>query len=312
MTPQKFLDEFGTLAEAKGGVQKLRELILDLAVRGKLVEQDDVDQPASALLEAIKQSSDNGTNRGPRRKPAPTLPHDPPFVLPSSWAWTRVGDVLSLKHGYAFKSSTFTNEPTPFVLTSPGSFHETGGFRDRGPRTRYVQGAVDPEFIFNPGDLMIPMTEQAPGLLGSPAFIPNDGRTYVHNQRLGKLEPFSSTLSPEFVFLFFNSPFLRGELAKSCSGTTVRHTSPKKILNVLFPFCALSEQKRIVSKVTDLLSQVTRLESTLTRREATRTQLLTAAIDSILSGATDDDNNVVLASVTEVEITFVGNHHNDI
>ena len=74
----------------------------------------------------------------------------------------------------------------------------------------------------------------------------------------------------------------------------------------------MCKKKRIVSRATDLLSQVTRLESILTRREATRTQLLTAAIDSILSGATDDDNNVVLASVTEVEITFVGNHHNDI
>ena len=56
MTPQKFLDEFGTLAEAKGGVKKLRELILQLAVRGKLVEQNDGDEPASALVEAAAET----------------------------------------------------------------------------------------------------------------------------------------------------------------------------------------------------------------------------------------------------------------
>ena len=83
--------------------------------------------------------------------------------------------------GYAFKSTTFTHDPKPFVLTTPGHFHETGDFRDRGPKTHYVDDEVDPEFIFETGDLMIPMTEQAPGLLGSPAFIPDDGKTYAHN-----------------------------------------------------------------------------------------------------------------------------------
>lgn len=63
----------------------------------------------------------------------------------------------------------------------------------------------------------------------------------------------------------------------------------KRIATSVFPLPPLSEQKRIVSKVTDLLSQITRLESPLTRREATRTQLLTAAIHSLLNGNTDHE-----------------------
>ena len=120
-------------------------------------------------------------------------------------------------------------------------------------------------------------------MLGSPAFIPDDGRTYVHNQRLGKLETFANDVfTPEFVFLFFNSPFLRSELAKTCSGTTVRHTSPKKVLNVLFPLCPLAEQKRIVAKVDQLLSQCDELFSRLRERQSVAQQLLTATIHHLL------------------------------
>ena len=122
------------------------------------------------------------------------------------------------------------------------------------------------------------------GLLGSPAFIPNDGRTYAHNQRLGKLNVYSPIISLDFVFLFFNSPFLRHELAKTCSGTTVRHTSPKKILSVLFPVVPSAEQKRIVSKVSVLLSQLDELSAGLRCRQSTTDALLTVLIHQILEG----------------------------
>ena len=135
---------------------------------------------------------------------------------------------------------------------------------------------------------MIPMTEQAPGLLGSPAFIPDDGKSYAHNQRLGKLKVYSPVISLDFVFLFFNAPYLRGELAKTCSGTTVRHTSPKKILNVPFPVCPLAEQTRIVSKVSVLLSQLDELSTEMRSRQSTTDALLTALIHQILKGTNGD------------------------
>ena len=159
-----------------------------------------------------------------------------PCQLPCSWTWVRLGEVASLKHGYAFSSEFFTSEPTPFVLTTPGDFYERGGFRDRESKRKFYSGSVDPEFIFKPGDLIIPMTEQAAGLLGSPAFSPDDGRVYIHNQRLGKLS-FSESIAPEFAFWFFNCDFFRGELARTCTGMKVRHTSPDRILRTPFPVC---------------------------------------------------------------------------
>ncbi len=195
----------------------------------------------------------------------------------------RLGNIASIKHGYAFSSESFTSEPTPYVLTTPGNFYETGGFRDRGANTRYFNGEVPPDFVFKAGDLMIPMTEQAAGLLGSPAFIPDDGRTYLHNQRLGKLAFYTDEIAPEFVACFFNSEFFRGELARTCTGMKVRHTSPKRILKVPIPLPPLAEQRRIVAKVDQLMALVDELETQLAASRSTAAKLLDALVAELTS-----------------------------
>lgn len=250
----------------------LRKSILTLAVQGKLVSQDPRDAIVEMLLDApIKAEGKNARWAGPIEE------KEKPFHLPPSWTWFRLGEISSLKHGYAFRSEFFMSDSAPFVLTTPGNFYEKGGFRDRESKRKYYSGPVDPEFIFKPGDLIIPMTEQAAGLLGSPAFIPDDGRVYIHNQRLGKLS-FSKLIVPEFAFWFFNCEFFREELARTCTGMKVRHTSPDKILRVPFPVCPLAEQRRIVAKVEQLMALVDELETQLAASRATAANLLSALV----------------------------------
>ena len=270
-------DHFDRLFDTPTTLPQLRQAILQLAVQGQLVPQDPNDEPVETLLITAERKK--------AKWEGPIDEQEVPFQLPPSWKWFRLGDISMLKHGYAFSSQFFTSEPAPFVLTTPGNFYEKGGFRDRESKRKYYSGPVDPEFILKPGDLIIPMTEQAAGLLGSPAFIPDDGRVYVHNQRLGKLS-FSELIAPEFAFWFFNSEFFRGELARTCTGMKVRHTSPDRVLRVPFPVPPLSEQKRIVSKVTELLSLCDALEAKLTQAESASTQLLSAAVHHLLSDST--------------------------
>lgn len=260
----------------------LRKAILTLAVQGKLVPQNPSDEPAEGVV-----------CRGEAERPRPGLDgvDEPvaeaelPWSLPLSWRWARLGTIANIRHGYAFSSESFTSEPTPYVLTTPGNFHESGGFRDRGANTRYFRGVVPPSFVLNPGDLIIPMTEQAAGLLGSPAFIPDDGKTYVHNQRLGKLEFFSDGVAPGFAFWFFNSGFFRGELARTCTGMKVRHTSPKRILKVPFPVPPLAEQRRIVAKVDHLMALVDQLEAQFAAARTAGETLMAAAIAGLTGSA---------------------------
>ncbi|MFB2891298.1 restriction endonuclease subunit S [Aeromonas veronii] len=277
---------FDTLFTTEASIDALKQTILQLAVMGKLVPQDPCDEPASALLERIAAEKARLVKENKIKKPK-ALPEiseeEKPFELPVGWKWCRVGDLLSLKNGYAFKSNYFVDVKTPYVLTTPGNFYEEGGFKHRGIRTKYYNGPLNPEFILSSGDFIIPMTEQAPGLLGSAAFIPEDGNTYLHNQRLGKLEFFSEDIMPKFMYWFFNSQLLRAELAKTCTGTTVRHTSPDRVLNVLVPIMAIQEQQRIVITVDKLIAVCDQLKSRLQTSQQTQLALAESLVEGALA-----------------------------
>lgn len=249
-------EHFDVLFTTEESIDQLKQTILQLAVMGKLVKQDPNDEPASKLLERIAAEKEQliKDKKIKKRKKLPPISEDEkPFQLPSGWEWARISDALELKNGYAFKSEFFV-EKGRYVLTTPGNFYEKGGFRDRGEKTKYYQGPVSSEFLLAADDLIIPMTEQAAGLLGSAAFIPNDGQVYLHNQRLAKLTLINSQLKAWFVYWFFNSSYLRGELANTATGMKVKHTSLDKIYKILIPIPPAKEQIRIVEKISSLMS----------------------------------------------------------
>ncbi|WP_281515922.1 restriction endonuclease subunit S, partial [Vibrio parahaemolyticus] len=268
-------EHFDTLFTTEESIDQLKQTILQLAVMGKLVPQDPTDKPASELLKRIAEEKAQlvKEKKIKKQKALPPIAEDEkPFELPNGWEWCRVDDVVALKHGFAFKSSYFLESSGPYVLTTPGSFYETGGFRDRGDKTKYYDGPLEEEFIFEANDLIIPLTEQAPGLLGSAAFIPEDGRTYLHNQRLAKLTPYHNAVRKDYIYWYFNSPYLRSELARTCTGTTVRHSSPTKVQVTLFALPPTNEQKNIVERIDSLLPICQQLKARL--KESQTTQLL--------------------------------------
>jgi type I restriction enzyme S subunit len=286
------------LFTTQASIDQLKQTILQLAVMGKLVKQDPKDEPASKLLERIVTEKQQLIKDGEikKQKPYPPITEvEKPFELPDGWEWARVGDLLSLKNGYAFKSKYFVEIKTEYILATPGNFYEEGGFRHRGEKTKYYDGPVDSEFVFESGDLIIPMTEQAAGLLGSAAFVPRDQNKYLHNQRLGKLSPFSEFTTSEFIYLFFNSSFLREELARTCTGMKVRHTSPDRILSVLIPVIPPEEQVRIVAKVDKLIALCDSLKERLNQAQTTQLDLA----ESIVSKAVGRE---IANSEIEVEI----------
>lgn len=160
------------------------------------------------------------------------------------WKETTLGEGIHIKHGFGFKSEYF-DETGEFVILTPGNFYEEGGFRPRPGKDRYYKGDFNDNFILKSNDLIVAMTEQAPGLLGSSAIIPEDNK-YLHNQRLGLVTITNESLfHKKFLYFLFNTHSVRGQISGSASGTKVRHTAPERVYNVKVKIPDISTQKRI-------------------------------------------------------------------
>lgn len=161
-----------------------------------------------------------------------------------TWSEIELGELIHVKHGFAFKSEYFSSEGAQIVLT-PGNFFESGGFKSRGEKDRFYTGDYPKQYLLDKGDIVVAMTEQGVGLLGSAAIIP-DNNKFLHNQRLGLVQiKDPSRVDLFFLYLVFNNEIIRSQIAGSATGTKVKHTAPERIYKCRFKFPLLAEQQKI-------------------------------------------------------------------
>jgi type I restriction enzyme S subunit len=190
------------------------------------------------------------------------------------WETIVLGDVIDVKHGYAFKSEYFSNSGE-YILLTPGNCYESGGIKLKGEKEKYYSGDFPSEYLLSEGDMLVVMTDlinTAP-ILGGSFLIPESNR-FLHNQRLGLIKiMIDNRVDKGFLYYILNTYEYRGQVRGSASGATVRHTSPsrikackiripsdivyqQKISTILFSYDSLIEnnQRRIA-----LLEQAARL-----------------------------------------------------
>ena len=160
----------------------------------------------------------------------------------SKWKRYKLGELLRVKHGWAFKGEFFSDTGVQSILT-PGNFYESGGFKANPSKDRFYSGDYPKEYLCSKGDLVVAMTEQAAGLLGSTAIVPEDNR-YLHNQRIGLISC-NESLNKEFAYYLFMTQSVRQQISRSASGTKVKHTSPEKIYDVQVDIPEIQTQKNI-------------------------------------------------------------------
>ena len=159
-----------------------------------------------------------------------------------------------MKHGFPFKSEYFSNQGRYVVLT-PGNFFEEGGFRRNAAKDKCFSSSFPTEYLLSKGDLIVAMTEQAAGLLGSTALIPTDDK-FLHNQRLGLITSTSDEVELEFIYHLFKTKSVREQIRLSSTGSKVKHTSPDRIYDVEVSLPLRTTQKRIASVLSALDAKI--------------------------------------------------------
>ncbi|HXG55626.1 MAG TPA: restriction endonuclease subunit S [Vicinamibacterales bacterium] len=168
--------------------------------------------------------------------------------MAGDWSEVVLGDLISVKHGWPFKSQLFSEQLTGrAVVINIGNFRYTGGFRFDSTTVREYRGEYPQEYDLRAGEILLVMTCQTAGgeILGVPARVPNDGKLYLHNQRLGRVvikRP--DEINDKFLYYLFLSPAFNRELYVSASGTKILHTAPSRIeaVRVSLPPPAIQER----------------------------------------------------------------------
>ena len=209
------------------------------------------------------------------------------------WENKKLEDICSIKHGFAFKGEFFTNEPSDYILLTPGSFYESGGYREQGGKTKYYVGEIPYSYILKKGDFLFAMTEQAVGLLGSSLIVPESDR-FLHNQRLGLMQVFDGfEYYNDFFFYQFNTQRFRDAVQSTASGVKVRHTSPKKLgaITVFFP-PTIAAQKVIADTLNDLYSEIQNLETIYRQKLSALKELKQSILQKAFTGELTADKEV--------------------
>lgn len=251
------------LASAPDGIQKLRGLILELAVRGKLVPQDSDDESASELLKRIAQERVRLDAAATRRKSkeTPTERNNSPRLdLPSGWECAPLGEVVEIVRGITFPSSEKSKSPEPGRVLCL----RTSNVQDKieWDDVLYIRSEFisrNDQYVIE-NDIVMSMANSRE-LVGKVALVDVPLVEQVtFGGFLGVLRPIS--ISPKFLMAFLRAPTVRSSLIDSASQTTnIANISLGKLRPLEFPIPPLAEQHRIVAKVDELMALCDRLEA---------------------------------------------------
>ncbi len=282
MDAQQFLAEFGHIANAPGGVARLRELILDLAIRGELLTASDHASDARTLLSEIEIFRAELIHAGKMRRPTPQPEIQDAeliFSLPKGWAFERLGNVCEIVRGVTFPSSKKQTSRTAGSVACL--------------RTSNVQAEVDwNDLIFidedfvgredqwvQKGDTMISMANSYE-LVGKVALVREVREPATFGGFIAAVRP--HVLEPDYLYLVLRSPYMQASMRRTASQTTnIANISLGGMRPIPTPIPPKEEQSRIVTKVDELMALCDKLEAQQQARRKLQNALRQSTLQAV-------------------------------
>lgn len=282
------------------GIERLRRLILELALSGKLVNQDPKDEPASQLLKQIKDEKAILVASGHMKKSKvlpPIESSERPYPAPTGWMWVRLGEICGFENGDRGKNypdkSALVESGVPFVNAG----HLQNGVVDVNqmtfiPLERYeiLSGGK-----FTDGDILFCLR----GSLGKVAVVKDISRGAIASSLV--IVRFGSLMGSVFPMLYFDSPLASKMVKRYDNGTAQPNLSSADLSKFVFPLPPLTEQQRIVAKVDELMALCDALETESEAAMAAHQVLVEYALATLTNST---DANDLAANWARIEAHF--------
>ena len=282
--------QFDLLATAPGGVARLRELILTLAVQGKLVPQDSRDEPGSALLGRIFAEKNrliaSGQSKRDRSEAAPQV--DDSEVLPAGWASTLLGEVSLVSGGVTLGRKGSLIEPVTLPYLRVANVQRWRVEMNELKQVTIARSELQ-RFALRSGDLLI--TEGGDwDKVGRSAIWRGELPECLHQNHVFKLRGMLNSWNSEWAQLYLNSPVARTYFASCAKQTTnLASINMTQLKACRFPLPPLAEQARIVARVDDLMRLCDALEAKGRLEAAQHAQLLSILLGTLTDSASPEE-----------------------
>ncbi len=273
---------FEEIADAPNGVARLREMILSLAVQGRLVPQNESDEPACELLKRIKGEKARLVQEGKIRKSAPLPPvseDEVPFEIPASWAWVRLGGVSDSRLGKMLDQHKNKGNLYPYLRNTNVQWlrFELNDLK----QMRFEESELE-EFGVIEGDLLV-CEGGEPGRCA----IWCGSDPIMFQKAIHRVRPFNQ-LDSQYILYNLLRDARSGKLESYFTGATIKHFTGQALSRYVFPLPPLAEQKRIVAKVDELMALCDELDARQKQKCEGRALALKATL-ARLERATDAD-----------------------
>ena len=282
MDAATFLQKFELLADAPGGVPRLRGMVLDLAARGKLSQRKQDDGTADDLLAKIAERREDmiANGLGKKEKSIPAVDSGP-FDTPETWRWASIAAVTCyVQRGKGPKYADRSDVPVVSQKCVQWSGFDIARARFVDPESLKTYGSE--RFLLS-GDLLWNST--GTGTIGRVNVLPDlraEHPRLVADSHVTVLRPV--VLDPLFLWCWLASPTVQNTIDDISTGTTKqKELGTGTVKAHVVPLAPLAEQKRIVAKVDQLLALCDELEEKQKKRHETRTHLNNACLDHLLT-----------------------------
>lgn len=297
--------------------QALREKILDLAMRGKLVPQDPNDEPASVLLKKIKAEKEKLIKEKKIKKSKPLAPisdNEKPFDIPDSWEWVRLGDAANfIGTGMVVPSSQQYKDLDDETMIPYFKMNNIGNWNGEFDLTNIVyikkNEKVD-KYLISSDELLF-NTRNSRELVGKTTVVPTINKRIVANNNILRITTFRN-IQAKFLNYILISPYGKNLFFNLTTATTnVAAIYQKQLREIMIPLPPLEEQSRIAAKIAQLFALLRKVESSTQQYAKLQALLKSKVLDLAMRGKLveqdphDEPASVLLEKIKAEKEQFV-------